>query len=159
MVDDVILAYLAGIMDADGYISIQRTFSNPKYPLSYSYCEWVGCGQISQEAISLFHNIWGGSLILRKPQKSGHRPLYYWLVTNKKAARVVTDLYPFLRVKRDQADLIIQLRKSKNLPKVETHVKGKSLKPEVQSFREELWFNIRQKHAGTHSQPRMIRKS
>jgi len=57
------LAYLAGIMDADGYFTIKkstygmRVIKNCKNPC---YFERTGIKQVQREAIDLIHNNFGG---------------------------------------------------------------------------------------------------
>ncbi len=115
--DKLVLAYLAGVMDSDGFISIRRTAPSQMSPDSFTYSEFTGVGQVQPDAVALFQERFGGTIKIRV--REGHdnwRPLHYWVVTNKLAAACVEALRPYLRVKARNADLVLALRASKNLP-------------------------------------------
>jgi len=130
-----IIIYLAGIMDADGYFTIKRSTYNirrvgdSKNP---HYFEKVGIKQAQPEAIKLIHQFWGGCFRVEKPSSKNGKPLYAIELTHKKAHKFVKDIYPFLRIKKRQAEILLELRKSLE--------KGKT-KP-VKSKHKDRWGNI-----------------
>jgi hypothetical protein len=145
------LAYLAGVLDSDGSITIVRQHPNRLYPDSYTYSEHVQVGQCSREAVDLFHLYWPGEFRVRD-KKPGHwRPLFVWRTSNIRAAACIKALRPYLRIKSRQADLALALRASKERGFSQTRTervasyggRARRLSPEVQGHRTNLWNEIR----------------
>jgi len=147
--DDLLAAYLAGVMDSDGWFTIKRHAANSAYRDSYTYSEYAGCGQTSAEAVELLRAEFGGTIRLRQRKTEGDwKPMYYWVVSNRLAAAVARDLRPHLRVKAAHAELLLALRDSKERPSNRTRTvagrpKGRSLAPEVIAERHALYERIR----------------
>lgn len=145
----VLLAYLAGVIDSDGSISIFRHRTNTKYPDSFTFSEMVTAAQTSPEAVDLLHSLWPGTRELRQ-RDPRWKPMHGWRVSDKTAALCVAELRPYLRVKARQADLVLALRRSKDRPKTETrvYVAGKGfgtarVSEAVVAERTALWREIR----------------
>lgn len=140
------LAYLAGAMDADGFFTMTKT----RVRGSVTVCESVGLAQLQPTVPRLLQARFGGYIQHRKRPEShagNWRPIYYWAATTKNAARCAAALRPFLKVKTAQADLILALRASKDLPREQRRTVriGRSYanNPEVTAHREELWRQIK----------------
>lgn len=149
-VDALILAYLAGVMDADGCLTILKHKTNSKYPDCVTYSECVSVGQTSNEAVTLLQELFGGTINLRTRREGEGRwkPMYYWVVNCKIAAECVTALRPYLRVKARQADLLLTLRASKDKKYKQTRtvrigVRWRQLDPAVVKEREDAYAAIR----------------
>ncbi len=118
MIDPIILAYLAGVMDSDGYFGIKRdTYhlrvrKDARVPLFH---ERLGIKQVSSEAILLLKNCFGGSISHPKPSSDNGKPLYGWAALDKKGAEATEALLPYLRIKRRQAECVLKLRALKIL--------------------------------------------
>ncbi len=118
--DALVLAYLAGVLDSDGYFTVRRSTyamrvrGDAGAPI---YSERVGCKQVQPEAIELLHEYFGGYRSIQKPSAKNGKPLHSWMVTDKQAAAVALALLPYLRLKRRQATLLLNLRASKNQPR------------------------------------------
>jgi hypothetical protein len=142
-------AYMAGVMDSDGWFTIRRHACNKAYKDSYTYSEFAGCGQTSPEAVELLHATFGGPVRIRTRKVPGDwKPMYYWVVSNAKAAEVARVLRPHLRVKAAHADLILALRASKDTPRdhsrsVATGLRGRALDPAVVAQRHAFYKRIR----------------
>ena len=109
----LLLAYLAGVMDSDGYFTIRRsTYNIRKIGDSKNphYCERVGIKQVQSEATDIIHKLFGGSYRLDKPNAKNGKPLYDVQLTNLQAHRFVKAIYPFLRLKRKQARILLLRR-------------------------------------------------
>lgn len=117
-----ILAYLAGVIDSDGYIGIKRSTyamrvtKDSKQPI---YSERICVKQVEPQAVELFHATFGGTLTKAKPNARRGRPLHSWQVTDKKAAAVCAALLPYLRIKAEQARNCLALRDAKEASKSE----------------------------------------
>ena len=110
-------AYMAGIMDADGYFTIKRSTyamrvrGDATQPV---FSERVGIKQVTPQAVEFLAQHFGGSVRIEKASAQNGKPLYSWQITNKMAARLVETLMPYLRIKRRQAEILLQLRESKD---------------------------------------------
>lgn len=110
------LAYLAGAIDSDGYISIKRSTYHLRVrgdAVNALYHEIVGLKQVTPHIPDLLKTTFGGSLGIDKPSTVNGKALYRWHVTDKSATDAIVALLPYLRVKKRQADLVIELRESK----------------------------------------------
>lgn len=99
------LAYLAGILDGEGYFGI---FENrPGY-----YTVAIKCNMCEPEAVRLLKAEFGGSLKLRVQAKKHWRPFYSWqLYGRKQIARMLTVILPYLRIKRELGNTLLEYTK------------------------------------------------
>jgi hypothetical protein len=125
---DTTLAYLAGVIDSDGSISVRRsTYSQRvrKDSGAPTYSERVTVKQVTPEAVDLLHETFGGYRFTSSPSAKRGRPLHGWEVTNRKASTALTALLPSLRIKRGQAENCLALRKLKQRSAVERVAVGR----------------------------------
>lgn len=102
---DVDLAYLAGIVDADGMISVQRSLR----PQRMYYAARVGITGAARAPHDLAAGLFGGnvrSCVIRP----GTRPQFVWMLHGTRAVPVLRALAPFLRVKREQAAVALAVQ-------------------------------------------------
>jgi hypothetical protein len=115
-----LLAYLAGAIDSDGCISIKKSTYHMRVrgdATNAVYSERLMLKQVTPQIPELLHDSFGGMLSLDAPScKRNGRPLWNWQTTDKKAASACAALLPFLRVKKRQAELALELRRSKSMP-------------------------------------------
>lgn len=102
----VILAYLAGVLDSDGYvkISVQKAL---RMRLT-GYATIIGVSQLwPSEAINLFEETFGGKKYgpMRKP---GSRAMVRWEVRDCISEIALSELAPFVLVKDEQAKLLLK---------------------------------------------------
>lgn len=103
----VLFAYLAGLMDGEGTIRIDRVTKkgknwNPIYNLH------VSIGSVDEFVPDVFHKVFGvgSQRIERVP---GKRPLYRWHVRGNRSARtIIENLLPYLVIKRERAYLALR---------------------------------------------------
>ncbi|AHH20775.1 hypothetical protein NONO_c59990 [Nocardia nova SH22a] len=100
------LAYLAGMIDADGYIG--ANISRTKRYVGAT----VGITGCRREPHDLAVQLFGGqvSTYLPKHDRAGHRPQHHWQRTGQQTVPVITAVLPYLRVKRDQAYAALELQ-------------------------------------------------
>lgn len=119
-----ILAYAAGVIDSDGSIGIQRetyamrvlgTATQP------TYSERVTIRQLEPEAVDLIHEYFGGSRGVAAPSKKPKRkpkwkrqPLQSLALGDRKATALLSAVFPYLRIKRRQAELCLEMRRLKD---------------------------------------------
>jgi hypothetical protein len=111
--DPLVLAYLAGVIDSDGTIGIKRS----TYAMrvrgdagSPMYSERIHIRQVERAALDLFAATFGGSVTTARASTPNGRPLFVWGQTDRKAARALDALLPYLRIKRTQAENCLALR-------------------------------------------------
>lgn len=105
-------AYCAGIVDADGCISITRSKSAPNR--NYNYYENVTVTQVQPQACKLFHKLFGGMLVRSKVSNQNANPIYTWRVSAKNSIACITAITPYLKIKRSSAVNCKRLRQIKN---------------------------------------------
>ncbi len=115
---DTKLAYLAGLIDSDGHITVaksepsqrDRARSTIHYPI-------VGITNTDKRMMEWVLENFGGSYGSRMGQKMkakslerGWKERYDWRMTGKKSLTLLEDILPYLVVKRDRAELVLQFR-------------------------------------------------
>jgi hypothetical protein len=113
--DSHVLAYLAGIVDGEGYIGIKRT-AKPKGSVSPRFCERIQVRMINEEAIKLLADTLGGNYYRESMSQRKGRQLYCWQASDAQAAYILTALLPYLRIKHGNAVAALALRESKADP-------------------------------------------
>lgn len=124
----VLLAYMAGIMDGEGTFSITKV--QPKGYTNMRYSARVTLGMVEEEIINLFIERYGGKAIVERVQ--GRKPVYRWAKVgdSENTARIIDELLPYLRAKKDRAKLVLAyirtkktrgFQRSKGVPADELH--------------------------------------
>jgi hypothetical protein len=140
----MIYAYLAGAVDADGFITIQRSRrtkgANHKHAPTY-YIAKIGFTETDPTIPTLLKEHFGGSSFDHQPTRNPtHKRVYMWQATNLQAEIAISALFPYLRLKRRQAEIaldFIRLAKRHNGRKLSGR-----LTPEIIAERQAAWFAI-----------------
>lgn len=98
------LAYLAGVIDSDGYISIQQSAHRG----TAYFGARIGISGTRTEPHQLAASIWGGNINSYTPKNPRHRVQYQWARHGAKALGPIYDVLPYLLIKREQALLAIE---------------------------------------------------
>lgn len=110
------LAYLAGLVDGEGYVGIKRT--KRKDAVSFIYHERFQIRMVHEQSIRLLTKTLGGSYYCEgTSQDSCRRRLFCWQASDALAASIASTLLPYLIIKQPNAKLLLALRKSKNDPR------------------------------------------
>lgn len=108
--DPVILSYVAGIIDGEGTIGISMT--KPYYgrisPSFKIYCAVVMTDPIVPY---LLYGMFGGSIHTYPGRQIQHKATTHWRSSGKIAVEVCEMTLPYLKVKHQQAQLIIDFSK------------------------------------------------
>lgn len=106
--EPTVLAYLAGVIDSDGYVSAAR--SRHKGRLYYGAA--VGIAGTDRQPHDLAARIFGGNVRCYLPRgpRSHHKPQFQWQRYGESARPVLEAVLPYLRVKRDRASLALELQ-------------------------------------------------
>lgn len=100
------MAYLAGVLDSDGYIGINKRKAG-KWAANYQ--PRVQVKQVDTEATDLFRETFGGHLYRHEPSAERGRPLWCWQVHSAACRPVLEALLPYLRIKRNRAENALAL--------------------------------------------------
>lgn len=115
MREEVTLAYLAGLVDAEAYIGVKK--ANAKNSVSPLYHERIQIRMVHEGAIALLTSTLGGNYYREKASATNRRPLFCYQASDAKAAAILERLLPYLVVKRESALNVLRLRASKNDPR------------------------------------------
>jgi hypothetical protein len=103
--------YLAGILDGEGHIGIQRhQFRHGNEVVRYQHALRVMVVNTSMQLLESLQESWGGWIRQHRVANTRWLPTYGWMVTSKSADKVLAAALPFLIVKRRQAELAIEFR-------------------------------------------------
>lgn len=96
------LAYLAGVVDADGCLTIIRHGIGGFTPR-------VQCGQVQSQAVGLLCETLGGHISTSHPPSHANlQPQHKWQANNVIAGIAARRLAPYLVLKRRQAELVVE---------------------------------------------------
>lgn len=112
---DVDSAYLAGIIDGEGCITIGMRSPNPAArEKSFNIVYNLRVEMTDEKLIRWIHEATGcGNVYHNKSKKAGHKETWLWTATSRQAAEILAKVRPFLRLKFEQADLFIELSELK----------------------------------------------
>ena len=105
-----IIPYIAGLMDGEGCITITRRKSckNRIYPNNYWYYEpQTIISNTNKKVLSFCLSYYGGWIATVKMCKREHATVYHWKLTGDKMRGLLTDIIPYLIVKKKQAHMIL----------------------------------------------------
>ena len=105
-------AYLAGLVDGEGYIGIKKS-KPPKGCVSPSYSARIQIRMVDEPAIAFLSDSFSLNYYKEKPSAVNGRPLFCFQASNHLAAFILYTLYPYLRVKVVNAQVVLQLHELK----------------------------------------------
>ena len=108
MVSETDIAYLAGLVDGEGYIGIKRT--SHKNRVSPAYHARIQVRMVDEPAIAFLADTLGGTYHYERPHAARGRPLYCFQASDAKAEYILRSLRPYLRVKARNADTALEFR-------------------------------------------------
>lgn len=114
---DVILSYYAGFIDGEGYIGIKKYIRKNKGSEKFSpiYSEKVSVGGVNELSIKSFNDIMVGNIYYKKASNlTNQRGFWNWEVSDKKAREFLKMIYPYLRIKKLDADIVLALESIKD---------------------------------------------
>ena len=128
---DTELAYIAGIVDGEGYIGAEQI--NPGKSGGYQRrMRWhirVGVGITDKEVVDYLKDKLGGSVHVRNRQSDRWKTCYYWRVTAGNAKQVLLSLMPYLKIKKERAKLAIKIQNLRELPREKRYFWEKHFNP------------------------------
>jgi hypothetical protein len=104
-------AYAAGLFDGEGSVLISRPRPSKGYTLM------VSLAMREPTAVTWLQNHWPGSLrpYARRSKSGEPFTVWYWRRSTSAAAAFLTDILPYLLVKRTQAQLAVEFQSRKSV--------------------------------------------
>ena len=99
-------AYIAGIIDGEGCISITRA---KRTNGEYAYQESMSMAMTNEEAIRTISNIFGGQYFCYQ-YNTKNKPEYFYKVQSGVLENILQSILPYLKVKKEQAKLALEVR-------------------------------------------------
>ena len=110
--DKLTPAYAAGFFDGEGCISINK-LKRRDISKGYHYTLKIQATNNVREVIGRFAEAYGGHIGLKRPRAGENRKLgYTWNVTSWGAIAFLKEIFPFLIVKRQQAEIAFRFQDS-----------------------------------------------
>lgn len=138
------LAYIAGIVDGEGYVGIGRNNRTGRPNQVPQYMEVVSIGMNNPKPIKFIYRFFGGCF------KRDTRGLYRVRLNNKLAHELLRQIRPFLKVKDVECKILFKLRKSIESPNTKIRSKisprARILKKEVTNYRKSLFEEVKRLH-------------
>ena len=160
---ETLIAYFAGAIDADGYFSIQKTQRTKGERHSHRpiyYEARVGfTGTLGDEVQQLLKETFGGGVYYHQPKNPRYKKWAAWQVTGKNAGAAAEVLIPHLRMKRRQAELIVEFVAVLARQKAEMQASQKPpyrITEAMANEREQYWLNISQLNAPRNRRVYMV---
>jgi len=106
------LAYIAGIIDGEGCVAIERAkYAEGKYKRIVSLSvtnteEWI-CQWLKF--------CWGGRVTPQQPRKKNYLPQWNWVIRRAKATEVLEAILPYLKLKKQQAEVAISFQARRHI--------------------------------------------
>lgn len=103
-----IVAYVAGIIDGEGCIGLERVKARKTNVGNIAVK--IAVTMTDRRVPDLLKALYGGSNIFVTRRNPKHKPVHMWTVYSKKAETMLREIRPFLIVKAAQADLALSVR-------------------------------------------------
>ena len=120
-------AQLATAIDCEGYIGIYR--SRDRRRNRYGFSPRVSLGMTNPIIPSLFKERFGSTVYLSHKVNSKHQDCYSWVIQNKEhVKKVLTILLPYLLVKKEQAQNVLDFISYRNANPAQYNAEAKAVK-------------------------------
>ena len=140
------VAYLAGVLDSDGWFTIHL---NTKQSANPTYSPDFGINQVEPHAIDLVQKLFGGRTSVidyskHKANRFSTKPMYHWSPDKLGMAIILKELIPYLRIKRKQAEILLALRTDIVFHGRTGGREKKCLSPQTVEYRTKLYQQFRE---------------
>ncbi len=135
-------AYLAGIVDGEGHIGIYRRNSSTETPRYYPVIRVEMSDRLPLELIS---NNFGGKIYTVKPRGNKYKTTFvHESFETNRITKLTHYIYPYLKVKKKQAEVILEVLHLKNQAPSRCCKIGKQKAAELNDIMHEMFLKIRQ---------------
>jgi len=105
------LAYMAGIIDGEGSIGIEKQKANGKQRKHDYYCLRLRVYNTNFELITWLLNNFGGNYFKNTKYK-GRKQCYSWTLFGDNLLQVITACEPYFIVKKNLIEIVMEFRKT-----------------------------------------------
>jgi len=102
------LAYYAGLFDGEGCVQLR-----PHKRSGKTWALYVSIASTNEWIIQQLKFSFGGSLSKKKWKNPNWKPAFIWGVSSKDALTFLEAVYPYLKLKKPQAEIAIRFQKHK----------------------------------------------
>ena len=146
--EEISLDYLAGMVDADGCISVGKTKPS-KGALNPSYITRLSVTNTNQQLLQDLKEQFGGNVYKVTKGTSKWKPLGEWVIASSKACFLLELLLPRLRIKRRQAFVCLELQSGIRIGGYNRHLSlARASWAEELERREGLYLRIKELNSG-----------
>lgn len=144
-----LVAWAAGFFDGEGCVTVTRCVNKPTHKSRRGKKEHVSyqlvlrVGQRVRAPLETLQEVFGGTIT---PHMKCAELYWKWSSYGADAPKVLAELLPLLRVKREAALLAIEFSKTVGMWR---GTKGRP--PEVRAFQEETWHRLKEINTGHRS--------
>lgn len=120
------LAYLAGILDGEGAVMVTRV-ADSRYCGGCYFRVCVQVGNTNRALVEFIDSLFPASIQgPYQPRNSTRaKPVYYWIANGRRSREILRACLPYLRLKRRQAELCIELDELRGAPPILRHNGGR----------------------------------
>lgn len=141
MTKETRIAYIAGIIDGEGCIAITRRKLKRVKTNNWYYQPQVIVGNTNRKLVYFCVDCYGGWIATFKRHNPNWSTIYHWKITGDEMKCLLSDIIPYLIVKRKQAKLVLLF------PKYQRNGRKERTDTEKQE-QENLWFRIKKLNSG-----------
>lgn len=126
--------YIAGFFDGEGSPTITKPCKTmPTHRL------YVNIGQTNRQILEEIKELYGGYISTDRRNNLLHRKVYYQLnLKCRMAERFLRDIYPYIRVKKTQVDIVFRFRDTQRIHRGRNH----PLPEDIVTLRENLRLEL-----------------
>lgn len=136
------LAYLAGIVDGEGHFNIHKTRAGNQRCTNTRFQAEVIIVNSSYALMEWLIETFGSSICARKKDKAHYKQTWRWRIGANNAAELCRWLLPYLIIKKQQAELLIEFIDDRPEKPCRISGRGSKTPPEEQRRRERLWVRM-----------------
>jgi hypothetical protein len=117
-------AYIAGLFDGEGYVrcSFKKHHKRRKRNMEF----WITVTNTYRPILEYLRANFGGSIYGSPSRSSKHKMSYFWKLTTRNAFVVLSQIAPYLKIKREQANLPLRNKAliTKKGPRSDSEIKA-----------------------------------
>ena len=138
---EAVIAYIAGIIDGEGCVTITRRKIRRLKTNNWYYEPQVVTSNTNKELLYFCVKHYGGWIAKLRKCKRKHSVAYQWKVTGDKMRCLLNSINPYLIVKRKQANLVLLFPNYKG--------NGQKARTDIEKQEQEnLWLAIKKLNSG-----------
>lgn len=108
MIKDTDKAYIAGLIDGESTITIGRRRHGKKSKSPWYYQPIISMGNTNRAIVDFIAERYSGWVMARKPSNEKYKEWYQWFIRRDSMIGFLQDILPYLRLKRPQAEIVLQ---------------------------------------------------